>query len=156
MALLTHDGATNQQITAYELRSGGTSPRFMINQLRLAEHWLRSTASTATIPILDSGEVARLPVAVPPLAEQEEIVTYIDEATSPLRAVVDRARSEVSLLREFQTRLMANVVTGKLDVREAAAQLPEEHLEPVKDSGAESEEAEAGDADGPETEETSE
>lgn len=83
-------------------------------------------------------------------------MTYIDEATSPLRAVVDRARSEVSLLREFQTRLMANVVTGKLDVREAAAQLPEEHLEPVKDSGAESEEAEAGDADGPETEETSE
>ena len=36
------------------------------------------------------------------------------------------ASSEISLLREYRTRLIADVVTGKLDVREAAANLPEE------------------------------
>ena len=33
---------------------------------------------------------------------------------------------EIDLLREYRTRLIADVVTGKLDVREAAAKLPEE------------------------------
>ena len=33
---------------------------------------------------------------------------------------------EVALLREYRTRLIADVVTGKLDVREVAARLPEE------------------------------
>ena len=35
------------------------------------------------------------------------------------------ARREVALLREYRTRLIADVVTGKLDVRDAAAGLPE-------------------------------
>jgi type I restriction enzyme S subunit len=36
----------------------------------------------------------------------------------------------MALLREYRTRLIADAVTGKLDVREAAAQLPEEAEEP--------------------------
>ena len=35
-------------------------------------------------------------------------------------------RQEIELLREYRTRLVADVVTGKLDIREAAAQLPED------------------------------
>lgn len=41
-----------------------------------------------------------------------------------------RLDAEISLLREYRTRLIADVVTGKLDVREAAARLPEESVEP--------------------------
>ena len=40
------------------------------------------------------------------------------------------ARREIDLLREYRTRLIADVVTGKLDVREAAAALPEEPDDP--------------------------
>lgn len=36
------------------------------------------------------------------------------------------AEREISLLREYRTRLVSDVVTGKLDVREAAAKLPDE------------------------------
>jgi len=35
-----------------------------------------------------------------------------------------RARRQIDLLGEYRTRLIADVVTGKLDVREAAAELP--------------------------------
>ena len=38
------------------------------------------------------------------------------------------AEREISLLREYRTRLIADVVTGKLDVREAAVRLPDEAL----------------------------
>ncbi|HDO33490.1 MAG TPA: hypothetical protein ENH08_00010, partial [Chromatiales bacterium] len=40
------------------------------------------------------------------------------------------AHSEISLLREYRTRLIADVVTGKLDVREAALRLQDEAEEP--------------------------
>ena len=38
---------------------------------------------------------------------------------------MDQARRRISLLSEYRTRLISDVVTGKLDVREAAARLPE-------------------------------
>ena len=45
----------------------------------------------------------------------------------PSNTAIERAQREITLLRRiYRTRLIADVVTGKLDVREAAARLPEE------------------------------
>ena len=38
---------------------------------------------------------------------------------------ISRLRRQIELLHQYRTRLIADVVTGKLDVREAAAALPE-------------------------------
>ena len=46
--------------------------------------------------------------------------------TSPLSTTIDRARHQIELLREYRARLIADVVTGKLDMREAAARLSDE------------------------------
>ncbi len=62
---------------------------------------------------------------VPPLSEQAAIVRFLDKATAKINDGVARAQSEFDLLHEYRTRLIADVVTGKLDVREAAAGLPE-------------------------------
>lgn len=50
----------------------------------------------------------------------------IEESLSSIERSAERIRHEVKLLAEYRTRLVADVVTGKLDVREAAAKLPEE------------------------------
>jgi len=63
---------------------------------------------------------------IPPAEEQRTIIEYLRKATEELRATLVHAEREISLLREYRTRLIADVVTGKLDVREAAARLPEE------------------------------
>jgi type I restriction enzyme S subunit len=75
-------------------------------------------------------------LAVPPVNEQRQIVSYIDQATAQLAGAVDVAEREIELLREYRTRLIADVVTGKLDVREAAARLPQEaeDLEPLDET----------------------
>ncbi|HOW15194.1 restriction endonuclease subunit S [Methanosarcina sp.] len=65
-------------------------------------------------------------IAVPPLTEQKQIVLRISQHTEQVQQSIDKAYLEISLLREYRTRLIADVVTGKLDVREAAASLPEE------------------------------
>lgn len=65
-------------------------------------------------------------IALPSLPEQKAIVEYLDKATTNIDTAIDRRRREIELLREFRTRLISDVVTGKLDVREAAANLPDE------------------------------
>ena len=63
---------------------------------------------------------------VPPAREQQQIVEGIVESTLEIERTTERVNREIRLLREFRTRLIADVVTGKLDVREAAARLPQE------------------------------
>ena len=74
---------------------------------------------------------------VPPLTEQKNIVAYLDKATADIVAAIARARRQMELVQEYRTRLIADVVTGKLDVREAAAQLPDEtdDQDPIEESG---------------------
>ena len=61
----------------------------------------------------------------PDLNTQDAILRQTEELVEPVDRAINRARREVELLGEYRTRLIADVVTGKLDIREAAADLPE-------------------------------
>jgi type I restriction enzyme S subunit len=74
-------------------------------------------------------QLGQIPIMHPPLSEQFAIVAYCESATSGLDQAITTARLEITLLHEYRTRLIADVVTGKLDVREAAAGLPEAVME---------------------------
>ena len=63
---------------------------------------------------------------LPPLPEQADIVRYLDKATADIDTAISRTRRQIELLQEYRTRLIADVVTGKIDVREAVANLPDE------------------------------
>ena len=65
-------------------------------------------------------DLYHLEVPLPPLAEQAAIVAYLDKETAAIDAAMARARREVELLSEYRTRLIADVVTGQVDVCEAA------------------------------------
>jgi type I restriction enzyme S subunit len=65
-------------------------------------------------------------VAFPQRHEQSAILEHIGSETTGVDRAVDAAQREIALLREYRTRLVADVVTGKLDVREVATGLPEE------------------------------
>jgi type I restriction enzyme S subunit len=80
----------------------------------------------ATMDNLNAGMVARLRLPVPPLHEQAAIMKRISQTSAAVRSAVARAQSEISLLQEYRTRMIADVVTGKLDVRDVSAQLPDE------------------------------
>ena len=67
----------------------------------------------------------------PPLTEQAAIAAHLDKATAAIDAAVACARRQIELLREYRARLIADVVTGKLDVRKATANLPDESGESV-------------------------
>lgn len=61
----------------------------------------------------------------PPLVEQLTIVRWLATETEVLDRALLRTQQEIELIREFRVRLINDVVTGKIDVREVAATLPE-------------------------------
>ncbi len=63
---------------------------------------------------------------VPPLPEASKIANHLSASLKGLQITITRLEREIELLREYRTRLVADVVTGKLDVRPAARQLPKE------------------------------
>jgi type I restriction enzyme, S subunit len=79
----------------------------------------------------------RLPIIQPPTEEQRRIVEAIRAETGDMNTAISRLEREVELLREYRTRLVADVVTGKLDVREVAARLPEEAAPDTVEESAE-------------------
>ena len=91
----------------------------------------------SAVPGLNREDAYDSSIPLPPLAEQAAIVEYLNNATARIDAAIARARRQIELLEEYRTRLIADVVTGKLDVRQAAAQLPEEAGDgaPVDDDG---------------------
>jgi type I restriction enzyme, S subunit len=70
----------------------------------------------------------RLPV--PPVGERRAIIEHNRKATTEIDHATAGAEREIALLHEYRIRLIADLVTGKLDVREAAGRLQEELYEP--------------------------
>ena len=62
-------------------------------------------------------------VPLPPLSEQIAICSELNVRVAGLATAISNAHREISFLREYGTRLIADVVTGKLDVR--GVELPE-------------------------------
>ncbi len=90
-----------------------------------------SAARSEAIPSLHQSNLnptryGRLHLVLPPQSEQRQIFQALEQETADIVGGINVAQNEISLLREYRTRLIADVVTGKLDVREAAARLPDE------------------------------
>ena len=77
-------------------------------------------------PHLNAEELGSAVILIPPMPEQADIVEHIQKTTTHLDTAIARARRQIELLKEYRTRLIADVVTGKLDVRATAPNLPDE------------------------------
>ncbi len=84
-----------------------------------------SSARREAIPSLHQSNLnpnryGRLPIALPEKSEQLRLLRFLSDETEVIDSCIARARRQIELLQEYRTRLISDVVTGKLDVREAA------------------------------------
>ena len=80
---------------------------------------LDAVSKDSAIPGLNREDAYRHIGCYPPLAEQAAIAAYLDKQTAAIAAAIARAQREFELLSEYRTRLIVDVVTGQVDVREA-------------------------------------
>lgn len=94
----------------------------------------KSTVDSLRLPMLQN-----FSVAFPAHEEQVYIVREVEQRTSKLDEAIEKARAEIALIKEYRARLVADVVTGKLDVRGVSVpDVPSEALvEPVEALGEE-------------------
>ncbi|NLG78560.1 MAG: hypothetical protein GX492_01845 [Firmicutes bacterium] len=91
-----------------------------------ATGWFHALNNKATIAHFTREKFGALYIPIPSPDEQTAIVEYLDAQTAKIDAAIAAAHREIELLREYRTRVIADVVTGNVDVREVAARLPEE------------------------------
>ena len=146
-AVLRFDATINQHIAFITPREKIASADYVRLALHGAYAQLRAISddSGSTKGALTCADIKHFRLALPSLSEQAAILASVELETRTCSAAVDRAQSEIALLHEYRTRLVADVVTGKLDVREAAANLPDESGD--QDAPDDSEALAEGDAD---------
>jgi len=95
-----------------------------------ARAYFQTTAKqTTNLAATNKTKIGQLSVLLPLLKQQREILVSLANETKPVDTAVSRLKREIELLNEYRTRLVADIVTGKLDVREAAARLPQDEVE---------------------------
>ena len=86
-----------------------------LKELGVMEDIVNATAQ----PALSLGEMNNLPMLVPPRAEQEAIVQFLNEKLGEFDTLTAEAQRAIDLLQERRTALIAAAVTGQIDVRGA-------------------------------------
>ena len=83
-------------------------------QRPLLHEW---TKQGATVESVEHGYMANTAIPIPPSEEQSAILEYVQRETSTMNGAIRTAQREIDLIRDFRIRLIADIVTGKLDVR---------------------------------------
>ena len=86
----------------------------------------RSNGMTVGLQNLSNQNFYNVRTLVPPLEEQDEILEYIEHSTATLNRAIQATKQEIDHIHEYRTRLIADVVTGKVDVRGVAFEMPED------------------------------
>jgi type I restriction enzyme S subunit len=142
--ILGREMATSQDFMAWTPgpRVVGTYLLFVLRAMRDALRGLMhgSTHKTIYMPTLHG---LRMPL--PPVDEQRSIAAAVEAQLRVFDPSVQATEREIELLREYRTRLVADVVTGRLDVREAAARLPDAAAPDAVEDDAVEDDADLGD-----------
>lgn len=75
--------------------------------------WVTGSAQ----PKLTQEALMNIQLIEPPIEEQNQIATYINEKLTQIETITQRYRQEIELINEYKTALISEVVTGKVDVR---------------------------------------
>lgn len=105
-AVMTPGADVEPEYLGYVIQSSAFVDRVSANSIGIA------------YPAIAETVLGRFPVAMPPtIAEQQRILAQIKLDSSPLDLAIEQALTEIKLIREYRDRLIADVVTGQIDVR---------------------------------------
>lgn len=124
-AVLRIRATINQHLAFITPRAGRMRADFLHLALTAGYDELRriSDGNGGTKGALTIADLKAFKVPLPTLDEQRRLVMDVSESAAETVLAVEKTRREIALLQEFRTRLVADVVTGQLDVRAIAATL---------------------------------
>ena len=133
LGVARQSGLVSPSYGVYRPRVDGLiNPEYMDLLLRTenyrVEYTRRSKGITASRLRLYPDDFLDIPFLRPPTDEQTHIVQYLRQATANVASTIDRTHRQIALMNEYRTRLIADAVTGQIDVRNATIEVPAQHL----------------------------
>ncbi|MCA9905787.1 MAG: restriction endonuclease subunit S, partial [Anaerolineae bacterium] len=131
MGVSLQTGIVSPSYGVYRPKNGSDFlPGYLDSLLRtkpyVSEYVCRSTGIRSSRLRLYPEEFLRIPIVKPSTEEQQAVLSFLKSETSGIDGNIDHTNREIGLIREYRTRLIADVVTGKVDVRGVAFELPED------------------------------
>lgn len=145
IAVSNYDGVISPSYNTYEQINNDYIPEYLDLLLRskpLVDNYVvLSTGIRKSRLRLYPEQFLTILFPVPPLEDQQKIVASVSDRTAQIQDLVSVIQQEISELQEFKSRLVADVVTGKIDVRNI--QIPDyEYVDEEPDAVDSDEEAE--------------
>jgi type I restriction enzyme, S subunit len=111
------DVVINQQLQAF-IPYKDIIPEYLYNLVLISKPYFEMIATAATLVYVNQLGFANMPVILPSLKEQKQIIDYLNCKT----AEIDKLRSEINksieLLKERRSALITAAVTGKIEIEE--------------------------------------
>jgi type I restriction enzyme S subunit len=123
VAILTDDfypSNTNQAVSFIRLKNPNSSC--------FVWYWLQSSyikerisldATQSAQPNLSMESIGNFYIPKISIEEEQDIMTFLTQKTKDIDVIISKTKQEIELLKEYKTALISEVVTGKVDVREA-------------------------------------
>ena len=106
------------------------NPEFLValmGSFQARTYFYVTAKQTTNLAATNRTTLGNLPMCLPGADEQQSILEQVKAECSAQDDAIAKARRQIALMNEYRTRLIADVVTGQLDVREAVSQLPTAH-----------------------------
>ena len=123
LGISQHDGMITGAYTVFDVCNDGIAQWLERFYIAMDDQKALSPLYSGLRNTIPKPRFLGIKTPIPPLPEQVAIVEYLDRTTAEIDIAVARAERQIELLNEYRTRLIADVVTGKLDVRDAKLDL---------------------------------
>lgn len=80
------------------------------------DNWKNNVFAQATIQNIGADKYCTLPIALPPLNEQSQIVNYLDSYCQKVDKIISEIKEQIADLKLYKQSLISEVVTGKIKV----------------------------------------
>jgi type I restriction enzyme S subunit len=123
--ILEMSASTNQACSVLSDPKSDVNVAFVQLAMLVGRPALQELGAGGGQPNVNAEKIAQFRIPLPPLTEQKRIVREYQAVAAGVDLIRGKAEREIMLLQEFRTRLVADVVTGQVDVRAIAATLPD-------------------------------
>lgn len=83
-----------------------------------AKNYIKIEQNGASKEAFNLGQIANVPLVLPPLSEQKAIAHYLDTKTAQIDQIIQTINTQIEKLKELRKTLINDVVTGKIKVTE--------------------------------------
>jgi type I restriction enzyme S subunit len=117
-AILKIPATVNQAVCALQPDQRKLLPYFLLYFVKFYRpHWMFDAVGSRKDPNISQEIIKNILIPIPPIKEQLSIIEHIEKESTTIETTTARIHREIELLKEYKTALIAEAVTGRIDVR---------------------------------------